>query len=257
MIEQLIDLVTSSAFLWGAVVGASFLGWLGVFSLLSYKKTLLYCAQGKTTEKLLDGKFYYLVEESEHNRSFRDLMALEALREVEADLCQGLESMRARKDGAYLERNRVVAALASVFPSGLATTAIEGWSPEWHGCVYIDLPTGQVSWHFHDSQAYLFEGLPPYTKPWDGHDTEEKYRRVAALVQLHPLYLTTVPAVEYDVAGAPKLQSTVLEVQAVQTLNSIKAWADSGERNPMPGELQAQVDAVLSFAGMRRMGVQA
>ncbi len=86
---------------------------------------------------------------------------------------------------AYLERNKVVAALAKCFPSGIARTAIEGWSDDWHGCVYIDLPTGQVSWHYHDSHAALFEGLPPYTKPWDGHNTEEKYRRVAAL---KPIY---------------------------------------------------------------------
>lgn len=92
-----------------------------------------------------------------------------------------LEAMRARKDAAYEERNKVVAALAKVFPSGVARTAIEGWSDDWHGCVYIDLPTGQVSWHFHDSQAHLFAGLPPYTKGWDGHDTPEKYRRLAML----------------------------------------------------------------------------
>jgi hypothetical protein len=92
-----------------------------------------------------------------------------------------LADMEARKDAAYLERNRVVAALAKCFPSGVARTAIEGWSEDWHGCVYIDLPTGQASWHFHDSQAHLFAGLPPYTKPWDGHDTDEKYRRVDAL----------------------------------------------------------------------------
>jgi len=92
-----------------------------------------------------------------------------------------VEQMRARKDAAYLERNQVVAALAKCFPSGIAKTAIEGWSEDWHGCVYIDLPTGQASWHFHDSHAYLFDGLPPYTGTWDGHDTPEKYRRLAAL----------------------------------------------------------------------------
>lgn len=94
---------------------------------------------------------------------------------------QALEDMEARKDAAYLERNQVVAALAKCFPSGVAKTAIEGWSEDWHGCVYINLPTGQVSWHFHDSQAYLFKGLPAYSGKWDGHDTDEKYRRVAAL----------------------------------------------------------------------------
>lgn len=103
----------------------------------------------------------------------------------EQRLERALADMEARKDGAYEERNKVVAALAKVFPSGIARTAIEGWSEDWHGCVYIDLPTGQVSWHFHDSQAHLFAGLPPYTKPWDGHDTPEKYRRLAALYA-HP-----------------------------------------------------------------------
>lgn len=92
-----------------------------------------------------------------------------------------LTEMEARKDAAYLERNQVVAALAKCFPSGVARTAIEGWSEDWHGCVYIDLPTGQASWHFHDSQAHLFRDLPPYTGTWDGHDTPEKYRRLAAL----------------------------------------------------------------------------
>lgn len=94
---------------------------------------------------------------------------------------EALKEMEARKDAAYLERNQVVAALAKCFPSGIAKTAIEGWSEDWHGCVYIDLPTGQASWHFHDSQAYLFADLPAYTGKWDGHTTEEKYRRVSML----------------------------------------------------------------------------
>lgn len=98
-----------------------------------------------------------------------------------SDLEIALADAEARKDAAYLERNKVVAALSKCFPAGVARTAIEGWSEDWHNCVYIDLPTGQVSWHFHDSQAELFSHLPPYTKPWDRHDTDEKYRRLAAL----------------------------------------------------------------------------
>lgn len=95
-----------------------------------------------------------------------------------------LRDMTARKDAAYLERNQCVAliarmALASGWWAGTARTAIEGWSEDWHGCVYVDLPTGQVSWHYHDSQAYLFADLPAYERAWDGHDTPEKYRRVA------------------------------------------------------------------------------
>jgi hypothetical protein len=58
-------------------------------------------------------------------------------------------------------------------------TAIPGWDEAWHGCIYIDLPTGQASWHFHDSEAHLFAHLPPYDGEWDGHTTEEKYERMA------------------------------------------------------------------------------
>ena len=101
--------------------------------------------------------------------------------EANPDADGGYADMERRKDAAYLERNQVVAALAKCFPSGIAKTAIEGWSDDWHGCVYIDTPNGQVSWHFHDSHAYLFEGLPPYSGSWDGHSTEEKYKRLAGL----------------------------------------------------------------------------
>jgi hypothetical protein len=84
-------------------------------------------------------------------------------------------------NAAYRERNQVVAALARCFPSGLKKTAIEGWDPAWHNCVYIDLPTGQASWHIHDDDAELFAGLPPYIGEWDGHSTPEKYERLAKL----------------------------------------------------------------------------
>jgi len=89
-----------------------------------------------------------------------------------------IEKLEAARDGAYTERNRLVAFLASIYPSGVKKTAIPGWDEAWHGCVYIDLPTGQASWHFHDSEAHLFAHLPPYDGEWDGHTTEEKYERL-------------------------------------------------------------------------------
>ncbi len=109
-----------------------------------------------------------------------------------------LVEMEKRKDAAYYERNQVVAGLAAMatyigHTAGIAKTAIEGWSEDWHGCVYIDLPTGQVSWHYHDSQAGLFDFLPAYTAGYDGHDTPEKYRRVAALATMHAALAKEVP----------------------------------------------------------------
>lgn len=82
-------------------------------------------------------------------------------------------------DQAYAERNKLVAFLARCYPSGTRKTAIEGWDPQWNGCVFIDAPAGQMSWHYHEREAHLFARLPPYEKPWDGHTTPEKYERLA------------------------------------------------------------------------------
>ena len=92
------------------------------------------------------------------------------------------EWLEVSRDAVYTERNKIVAVLAAMFPSGIARTDILGWEPEWHGCVYIDFPTGQVSWHYHDRDAHLFAHLPAYVKGWDGHTTDEKYERLAAFV---------------------------------------------------------------------------
>lgn len=100
--------------------------------------------------------------------------------EVE-QLRERVAQLEAQLDGAYLERNQVVAALAKCFPAGTANTPIDGWAPEWHGCVYIDLPTGQASWHFHERERHLFAGLPAYAGAWDGHSTPEKYARLDRL----------------------------------------------------------------------------
>lgn len=69
--------------------------------------------------------------------------------------------------GDYETRNAYVmmALLAAHwldYPSGIR---IDPKEPEWP-CAFIELPTGQVSWH-----------LPQHPVEWDGHSTEEKYDR--------------------------------------------------------------------------------
>lgn len=85
------------------------------------------------------------------------------------------------KDNAYRERNYVVAALARVFPSGIRPTKIEGWDPEWENCVYIDLPTGQISYHYHLDDSDLFIRLPDYLHPFDHHDKKTVHQRLFRL----------------------------------------------------------------------------
>lgn len=89
-------------------------------------------------------------------------------------LRSALHGMRALVE----QRHQVVAALANCFPSGVVVTSAS--EPDWYGYVYIELPTGQVSWHFDETQAHIFAHLPPYQGEWDGHDKHETYRRLAA-----------------------------------------------------------------------------
>lgn len=91
---------------------------------------------------------------------------------------------RMQKDKAYLERNKVVAALATAVirlggKAGLARTKIPGWNPAWHGCVRIQpVDSEQWSWHFHEDHAWVFAHLSQFVGEWDGHETPEKYRRL-------------------------------------------------------------------------------
>lgn len=118
----------------------------------------------------------------------RALKAEARLAQKDEPSAERLHEMTALKNAAYAERNKVVAGFAALamkigYAACRTRTEIEGWSDDWHGCVYIQLPTGQVSWHYHDSEAELFSFLPENAVTWDGHDTDEKYRRVLMLAQ--------------------------------------------------------------------------
>lgn len=95
-----------------------------------------------------------------------------------------LEELRKSKDAAYWERNQLVSALTKLFPSclGKHEESDESWDREWMNIVYIQLPTGQVSWHIHDSDLENFSHLrTDLDEKWDGHSTDEKYNRLRAL----------------------------------------------------------------------------
>lgn len=95
---------------------------------------------------------------------------------------------RKERDAAYVERNRLVAALARLLVQrgGKAWLAEhdpndKDWDPEWRTIVFVECSAGQMTWHLHDSDVPLFDGLPRGPNTWDGHSTPEKYERVARL----------------------------------------------------------------------------
>lgn len=88
------------------------------------------------------------------------------------------------KNKAYNERNQLVAALSKLFPSWLGMHDITDttWDMEWSNIVYINAPTGQLSWHLHDDDMKYFKHLKfDENIGWDGHTTQEKYERLAKL----------------------------------------------------------------------------
>lgn len=70
----------------------------------------------------------------------------------------------------YAERNRLVLELlGAAMALGMnAGVAFDPNTPTWP-VVYVDLPTGQVSWH-----------VAPYVGKYDGHTTALKYDRCRA-----------------------------------------------------------------------------
>jgi hypothetical protein len=90
----------------------------------------------------------------------------------------------------YRERAALVAHLAAVYPSAIVHDAdpeAPGWS-----VVFIHTPKGQMSWHLSGDDLDLFgHVLTSTTDRWDGHTTEEKYERLAALTRATAAARTT------------------------------------------------------------------
>lgn len=97
---------------------------------------------------------------------------------------QRIQELEKQKDGAYSERNHLVSALSKIYLSTLERheESDKDWEDDWRWIVVINLPTGQASWHIHDSELPMFEHLNRNMGyKWDGHTTEQKYDRLKAL----------------------------------------------------------------------------
>lgn len=83
------------------------------------------------------------------------------------------------QDGLYSERARLVAYIASQYPSSLERSDP---SPGFEYVVYIETPEGQLSWHVADADLAYFWATPRDAgRRWDGHTDEEKWLRLQRL----------------------------------------------------------------------------
>jgi hypothetical protein len=87
-------------------------------------------------------------------------------------------------DEAYYDRNQA-AMLAAKLARELGYET--GWrvnedDPDWP-ILFIELPTGQVSWHIPMAEALDHNVvMHRQPQPWDGHDLEEKRHRILQYV---------------------------------------------------------------------------
>lgn len=121
-------------------------------------------------------------------RAAREALRLRDEREGEA-----VAAERKSKDRVYNERDRVVALLASIYPSSLERHPDDDttWEDDWRWIVYLDTPAGQLSWHIHDSELPLFAHVERF-RGWKW--TEEKYERLAFLSRPEPAPVRYCPS---------------------------------------------------------------
>ena len=81
----------------------------------------------------------------------------------------------------YRERAHLIALLAALYPSHIGYT--DPAEPDW-ALVVIESPAGQLSWHIAPGDMDLFahvQATSRICRGWDGHSTDEKYRRMRGL----------------------------------------------------------------------------
>lgn len=83
--------------------------------------------------------------------------------------------------GVYTQRAYLLGGYAAMFGGVLSHNdkATPGWP-----LLYIETPEGQISRHIHPGDLKVFDGmnLPVVDNyPWDGHTTEEMFRRIGRL----------------------------------------------------------------------------
>jgi len=83
-------------------------------------------------------------------------------------------------DEAYLDRNLAVQVMAKMALQLGCRVGVREREEEWP-ILYIDLPTGQVSWHIPKDE--LIPGLPDFPDSWDGHDLKTKRKRLIDFVE--------------------------------------------------------------------------
>jgi len=74
---------------------------------------------------------------------------------------------------AYTQRAIAIVLFAKMaqrlgYKVGIGLDNNEHWEPQWRNVLYVEIPEGQFSWHFHPNDFHLIENFPLFNGEWDG-----------------------------------------------------------------------------------------
>lgn len=100
-----------------------------------------------------------------------------------AEIAIMIRGLAINKNAAYKERNELVAFVSRLYYSHLCQHLKEDleWDHKWRWIVCVHSPSGQLTWHIHDSELRNFKHLKNKPEHWDGHTTPQKYQRLKRL----------------------------------------------------------------------------
>lgn len=112
--------------------------------------------------------------------SLSGVLVYEAMQEELQRLEDRAVEFQNAKNTAYRQRNEAALGMARMamalgMPVGVLEDKTRAGFPY---LLYIDLPTGQVSWHFMAMDRDLLSPFQKYEREWDGHDDDERSRRL-------------------------------------------------------------------------------
>lgn len=112
-------------------------------------------------------------------------------------------------DEVYTEKSRLIALLSKIFPSKIGLHDDDDCKNDWKHVICINLPSGQISFHIHDSELRFFKHLEidPFVK-WDRLDTSEKYRRIDEIKQMAKKTFSWKPADYENYIENPKTKAS-------------------------------------------------
>ena len=95
------------------------------------------------------------------------------------------------QEDLYTERDKILSILARfAYEQGYTIgIGIDEEAPNiWKHVLFIEFPTGQVSWHILEEELEWFGFLPNYEDTWDGHSKTEKYNRILKYAKNYRYY---------------------------------------------------------------------